>query len=146
MALTFARISTPARHLPSIRALEQLAVAWCFATPVGVIFDGLEEGSRPASASGARSMYSGEIVLRSAMRGYLVELAAFFLEPYPQPVLLWKIARQRSCRRPSGTTASDLWPAQSAQAKQRPAGPNPGDSASREGQKAPARKTLSQSR
>src|SRR5262249_55985954 len=80
------------RHLPGIRALELLAVAWCFATRLGAVFDGLEEGSRPASSSGARSVYSGEVALQRVMKGYLVELAAFFLEPYPQPVLLWKIA------------------------------------------------------
>ena len=69
-------------------ATTPLAVELRLPTTIGTRFDGLEEGNSHDFAQPSTLDVFGEIALQRVMAGHLVELAALFVEPHPQPALL----------------------------------------------------------
>src|SRR5215468_6641798 len=82
------RLCATAHHSPSIVSVEPLTIELRLPTTIWAIFDGLEQGD----PSGVRELGTlkvfGEVALQRVVAGHFVELAAFFVESHPQPLLL----------------------------------------------------------
>ena len=76
------------RHSPSVGAVEPFAVELRLATAVWPILDGLEQRHPPSLGQPGTLDVFGEVTLQRVMAGHLVELAALFVEPHPEPALL----------------------------------------------------------
>src|SRR5262252_2542051 len=79
------------KHMPP-KALEPLTVELRLPTTIRAVFGGLEEGD----PSGLREVGTLKVFGQIALQGHLVELAAFFVEPHPEPAAAGGRCRTRA--------------------------------------------------